>query len=101
MERALFSNTYKLKKSANKEDFYAAFRSLREEFVSKQSGFISWQLMVDGDVYSDVIVFETMKDLEDFEVASKEPNPLATAFYSYLNVNSCRTNRFDLVDVLT
>ena len=96
MSKAVFQTNYKLKKRADVPDFLQAFEALKDGFVSEQTGFVSWQLMKDGEVWSDAITFETMEDLENFEKASANPNELALTFYGFLNVNSCKTQRFTI-----
>ena len=94
MDKAVFSNVYKLKKGTNTEEFVQAYEKLIQEHIAKQAVFVSSKIMSDGDVWSDVVVFESMGALKQFEENSVQPNELALKFYSYLNINSCRTNRF-------
>ena len=94
MDKVVFSNVYKLKKGTNTEEFVQAYEALTQGFIAKQAGFVSSQIMSDDDVWSDVIVFESMDALKQFEENSAQSNELALKFYSYLNINSCRMNRF-------
>ena len=85
MANTVFLNLYKLKKGASIDDFTAAAKELVDEEISKNKGFISSTLMVDGDTWIDTIVFETMEDLATFETNAQEPSELANQFYSYIN----------------
>ena len=98
MNQAIFTNTYKLKKGITNEEFLMAFKDLIEGYISKQQGYLSSNIMNDGDdVWSDTITFKTMGDLKNFEKISQNPNELALKFYSFINLNSCKTNRFNII----
>ena len=96
MSNAVFFNSYKLKKGVSIPDFLEAFERLNNEHISKMQGFVSCKLMVDGDTWSDALTFETMEDLKKFEELSANPDELALNFYSFLNMNSCKTHRFSI-----
>ena len=93
MANVTFFNTYKLKKGASVPDFLAAAEALREGYICKRKGFLSFELMVDGETWADATRFETMEDAKGFAEA-EEPNPLAETFYSYLNLVSCKSHFF-------
>lgn len=95
MSKINFFNSYKLKKGASVPDFLVAVEQLKSEYISKQKGFISFDLLVDGETWADSTIFETMEDAKNFANAS-EPNEFATKFYSFLNFNSCRSNFFSV-----
>jgi len=63
--------------------------------MSKQQGYISWKQLVDGEIWADFLTFETMEDAKRVE-QSTEPNDLAEKFYSFINLNSCKTNFFSV-----
>jgi len=94
MSYAVYFVSYKLKKGASVPEFLQASKKLNDEYISKRKGYISWQQMVDGDTWADMCNFETMDDLRAFEEASQTPNEHALAFYSFLNLNSCRGHQF-------
>ena len=85
MANAVFLNLYKLKKGVNVEDFKVVAKRLVDEEISKNKGFVSSTLMVDGDSWVDTIVFETKDDLVAFEEGAKKPSELANQFYSHIN----------------
>ena len=96
MSRAIFSNIYELKKSASVPDFLTAYENLVNDHISKQKGFISAEIGVDGETWGDFIVFETMDDVKNFLEKSEQPNDLAMTFYAFLNPSSCKTNVFSV-----
>jgi len=93
MPNAVFFVSYKLKKGTSVPDFLLASQKLNDEYMSKQKGYISWQQLVDGETWADLLTFETMEDAKRVEAAS-DPNELAEAFYSFINLFSCKTHFF-------
>lgn len=95
MSKAVFFNSYKLKKGVNTSEFVSAAEQLTTEHISKQKGYISSNLLVDGEVWADEIVFETLEDMKTFvELSNSTKNELADKFYSFINFNSCVTRYF-------
>ena len=95
MSKVVFFNSYKLKKGAAISDFLVAVEDLKSNYISKQKGFVSFKLLVDGETWADSTTFETMEDAKKFAEA-EEPNEFAEKFYSFLNFNSCRSNFFSV-----
>lgn len=93
MPNVVFFNSYKLKKGASVPDFLLAVEKLNDEYISKQKGYISFKLLVDDETWADSTTFETMDDAKSFAGAC-EPNEFAEKFYSFLNLNSCKSNFF-------
>ena len=97
MSNAVFFNSYKLKKGVSVPDFLLAVDALLNEHISKQKGFISCKLHVDGETWADYAIFETMDDLGAFLESSKvTQNDLAEKFYSFLDFNTCKTHVFSV-----
>ena len=95
MAKSVFYCEYKLKKNAVVADFLTASEKLNNEYISKQKGYISWEQWNNGDVWVDVIAFETMEDAKGFEEKSNaNPNELAMAFYSFINLMSCEVRYY-------
>ena len=84
-----------MKKRVSVPDFLLAVEALKKNYISKQKGYISFQLLVDGDTWADSTTFETMDDAKKFAEAS-DPNGYAEKFYSFLNFNSCKSNYFTI-----
>ena len=94
MSNAVFFNAYKLKKGSSPPDFLSAVEKLSEEIESKykHKGYISFQLLVDGETWADFSMWETMEGLDAFITSSREAsangtNETAENFYSFLNFN--------------
>ena len=99
MPNAVFLNSYKLKKGASVPDFLLAVDRLWNEHISKQKGFISSKLLVDNETWTDFTIFESMDDLNAFLALSEKTggtNDLAENFYSFLNLNSCKSHLFSV-----
>ena len=94
MSNAVYYVSYKLKKDASIPDFLLAAEKLNNEFISKQRGYVSWKQLVDGDTWADFCTFETMDDLENFKEVSSNPGELSKAFYSFINLMSCKLHIF-------
>jgi len=93
MSNAVWFITYKLVKGASVPDFLAAAEELNNEFVSKKKGFIAWKQLVDGDLWADLMTWETMEDAKEFEKGGGT-SPLAQKFYSFINFNSLKSQFF-------
>ena len=85
MSQAIHLNIYKLKKGASVSDFLLAAERLLQEEISQKKGYISSELMVDGETWVDMVRFETMEDLKNFEEEAKNPSEAAMHFYSFIN----------------
>ena len=76
-------------------DFLLAAKRLNDGYMSQQKGYISWQQLVDGETWADLITLETMEDAK----RASEPagtNALAEAFYSFLDLESCEMHLFSV-----
>ncbi|MCL2356062.1 MAG: hypothetical protein FWC70_02725 [Defluviitaleaceae bacterium] len=94
---AIFYVSYNLKKSASVEDFLTASERLNNEYISKQPGYVSWQQVRDGEMWADLLTFETMDDVKNFEEKSAaNPNEFAITFYSFINMNNCKGHYFNI-----
>jgi len=92
MSNVVFANTYKLKKGSSVPDFLLAIETLIKEHISKQKGYVSFQLLAEGDTWADSVTFETMDTLNAFlESSQNNKNELAEKFYSFLNFATCKT----------
>jgi hypothetical protein len=94
MPNAVFYCSFKLNKGASVPGFLLAAEKLNNEYISEQKGYISWQQLVDGDTWLDLLTFETMEDVKNFEADSGNAGELAEHFYSFINMNSCKVNYF-------
>jgi len=95
MSNVIFFNSYKLKKGVSVPDFLLVVEKLSNEYISQQKGYISFNLLVDGETWADFTTFKTMDDAKRF-AESSEPNKLAEKFYSFISLNSCKTHYFSV-----
>ena len=94
MSKGIFFCSFKLQKDAPISEFLQAAEKLNNEYISKQKGYVSWQQVVDGDTWADILTFETMEDVKNFEANAFNSGELAQNFYSYINMNSCKVHYF-------
>lgn len=95
MSKAVWFISYKLKKDASIEDFLVASKKCNDEVLSKQKGYISWELLRDGDTWIDLVKWESAEDAKKGETAGAG-NPAAKEFYSYINMNTCKLQLYSL-----
>lgn len=57
--------SFTLKEGVAVSDFLHAHEKFNREFVSTQKGYISHKLLIDDDKYFDLVVWESMEDLEN------------------------------------
>ena len=93
MSNAVWFITFQLEKGVSVEDFLLASEKCHHEVLSKQKGFISWEVLRDGDTWVDLVKWETAEDAKNAEMAG-EANPAAHAFYACLDMNSCQMQLF-------
>ena len=97
MPNVVFSNTYKLKDGVSVPNFLLAIEQLIKEHVSKQKGYVSFQLLAEGDTWADSVTFETMDNLNAFlESSQNNRNELAEKFYTFLNFDTCKSNIYSV-----
>jgi hypothetical protein len=89
MSQASWFISYKLKEGKSVEDFLIASKKCNEEVLSKQKGYISWDVLCDGDTWVDLVKWESAEDAKKAETAGAK-NPAAKEFYSFINMKSCK-----------
>ena len=98
MPNAIWFISFKLKKDVSEKDFLLASEKCHNEVLSKQKGFISWEVFRDGDTWVDMVKWETVEDAKNGETAGAS-NPAALDFYSFINMNSCKTRLYTVEKV--
>lgn len=76
MSNAVWFITFKLKKGVSEEDFLIASKKCHDEVLSRQKGFISWEVLRDGETWVDFVKWETPEDAENAQTAGAS-NPTA------------------------
>lgn len=89
MPKAIWNFSFKLKKGVAKNDFMEATKKLHDEIISKAKGFISWEQYLQGDTWTDLVVWETLEDANNGTTAA-EGSALAKNFYAMMQMNTCR-----------
>ena len=89
MSNAIWFISYKLKKDVSEEDFLLASEKCHNEVLSKQKGFISWEVLRDGDIWVDLVRWETEEDAKNGETAGAN-NPASHEFYALINISTCK-----------
>ena len=95
MSNAIWFITFKLVEGASVADFLAASEKVHNEVISKQKGYISWKVLVDGDTWADLVTWETIEDAKNAETAG-ESNPLSHEFFSFMNESSINSRMFSV-----
>jgi len=95
MSNVIWFISYKLKKGSSIESFLLASEKCNNEVLSKQKGFISWEVLRDGDTWIDLVKWETAEDAKNGETAGVN-NPAAREFYSFINMNSCKLQLYSV-----
>ncbi len=87
MSKALEFVAFKLKKSTSETDFLPVSDKFTSEFLAKQKGYISRKLLLKGDIWADLVLWETKADhLNAMEAASEDA--VAAEYLSMLNLSA-------------
>jgi hypothetical protein len=93
MSGAVMFISYKLAKGVSVQDFLHASEKVQREFMSKQKGYISWKLLVDGEVWADALTWETMEDAQN-AMAAGGANAANQEFFAFLDQESVKVQIF-------
>lgn len=89
MSKAVWNFSFKLKKGVSQEDFINATKELHDGVISKAKGFISWEQYLQGDTWTDFVVWENWDDANNATTIG-EGNELTKKFYSMIKMNTCK-----------
>jgi len=68
--------------------------------MSKQKGYISWKQLVEGEMWADLLIFETMDDAQNvMKTSSTEDfakNAFAHEFFSFIDQESAKIHLFSV-----
>jgi len=95
MSKAVWFISYKLKKGASVTDFLVASKKCNDEVLSKKKGFISWDVLVNGDTWVDLVTWKTVDDAKNAE-KSGDSNSVAEKFYSFIDFKSLKHQLFSV-----
>lgn len=95
MANAVEFSAFKLKKGVSPYEFLHIADEFNEGFLSRQHGYVSRQLLLDGEKWADYVLWETMDDIQNAFKAS-EKDAVARKYLACINLNSCATNLFSI-----
>jgi len=98
MLKAVWHISYKLVEGADVQEFLLASKKCHDDSLSKNKGFISWDVLRDGDTWVDFVTFESMEDANNAEGDDNEAgkHPSALAFYSFIDPNTLKATSYTL-----
>jgi len=94
MSNAVWFISYKLVEGASVPEFLLASKKTHNEVLSKEKGFVSWKVLVDGDTWVDLVTWKTMEDAINAENCDSDKNPIALKFYSFIDPASLKNQVF-------
>lgn len=95
MSDAVWFISYELKKDVSVEDFLVASKKCNDEVLSQQKGYISWEVLRDGDTWVDLVKWESEEDAKKAETAGAG-NPASREFYSFINMSTCKLKLYSI-----
>ncbi len=95
MSNTVWIISYKLVEGASVPDYLLASEKVNNEILSKQKGFISWEVLLDGDTWVDLVVWDTPEDAKNAETAGGT-NPIAQEYYSYMDFSSLKNQVYSV-----
>lgn len=96
MSNAVWFISYKLVEGTSVPDFLLASEKTHNEVLSKKKGFISWKVLADGDIWVDLVNWETLDDAKNAENEDGAPNPIAQKFYSFIDLDSLKNQVYSV-----
>ena len=89
MNQTAWIFSYKLKKGVDEKHFIELTQKLHDEVISKAKGFISWEHYLQGNVWTDFVLWETEEDANNATKAGKGKE-VTENFYACIQMNTCR-----------
>jgi len=89
MSNAVWIVSYKLKEGASVENFLLASKKCHDEIFAKQKGFISWEVLRDGDTWVDLMKWETAEDAKNGQ-AEGNSNPISYEYFEFIDMNTAK-----------
>lgn len=80
MKNAVWLISYKLVQGVSTDEFLKAAQPVHDEVLSQKEGFVSWQVLTEGDTFIDHIVWASEEDAQN---ASKEEDCASSATEAY------------------
>ena len=86
MNKTAWIFSYKLKKGVSEEEFVKLTQKLHDEIISKAKGFISWEHYLQGNIWTDFVLWETEEDATTIGKGKEVTNN----FYACIQMNTYR-----------
>jgi len=87
--------SFKLKKGVFVSDFLLVSDKFNRGFLALQKGYIFRKLLVDGEMWADLVLWETMDDARN-AVKAFQKDAVANEYMSFLNGNSCKLHHLSV-----
>lgn len=87
MNKAIEYVAFRLKKGVTVEEFIPVSDKFNEEFLKKQRGYISRRILQDGELWADLVLWETADDHLNAMESSKQ-DAAAGEYLSMLNLSA-------------
>ena len=81
--------SYKLKNNVSEEQFMEKTKKLHDEVISKAEGFISWEHYLQGDIWTDFVLWKTIEDANNATKVGKGFE-VTKDFYACIQMNTCK-----------
>lgn len=89
MAKTAWIFSYKLRKNVSAEEFMERTQRLHDEVISQAKGFISWEHYVQGDVWTDFVLWETEEDANHATTVG-QGKEATERFYACIQMHTCR-----------
>ncbi|MDR2148677.1 MAG: hypothetical protein LBE91_19725 [Tannerella sp.] len=82
-----------MKEGKSEQDFLRVAEKFSNDTGLKTKGFVSWTLLRDGEMWADILVYESMDDFKN-ATGSIHKNPLVRELGSFFDISSITEHRF-------
>ncbi|MCI8271816.1 MAG: hypothetical protein HFG16_05835 [Erysipelotrichaceae bacterium] len=89
MAKTAWIFSYKLKKNVSEEVFIERTQKLHDDIIAKAKGFISWEHYVQGNVWTDFVLWESEEDAQNATTVGKG-KAVTEEFYACIQMTTCR-----------
>ena len=90
MAKTAWIFSYKLKKNVSEEHFIESTKKLHDEVISKAKGFISWEHYLQGNVWTDFVLWQSEEEANNAMTVG-QGKQAAKDFYACIQMNTCKT----------
>lgn len=89
MAKTAWIFSYKLKKNVSEEEFIERTKALHDQIISRAKGFISWEHYLQGDMWTDFVLWDTEEDANNATTVG-QGKEVTKEFYACIQMNTCR-----------